>query len=447
MNKIRLLAVVALSLTAAACGGTSGPCDGVTGTCVPFSAGAKESDIANAFATAKDNTTFAFGAGTYAFTNTIAVQNKGITITGAGKDSTSSASTIFDFSGLGASTDGIGIEAAAGSDGFTVSNLAVKDTKKNGIKAVSTVGVTFHSVKVYWTSTVNSSHGDYAVYPVHCQKVLVEDSDISGSSDAGIYVGQSQTIIVRNNTAHENVAGIEIENSYFADVYGNTATGNTGGILVFDLPGSGNQYDGHQVRVYNNIINANNGPNFNATGSTVAKVPSGTGTFVLATRDVEIYGNTISNNKTTASSVISYLVPSEAPPPYDDGCTPVGSCYLGGISKDVYIHDNTFTSNGITPDTSDLGILLSINLAKYPGGHVPDLIVDGVAGTPAADGTANNPNAFCFANNGAATFLNLHFDAFLGSGGTDFTIMDYSSTASANYSCTGKTQPAVVAWF
>ena len=34
------------------------------------------------------------------------------------------------------------------------------------------------------------------------------------------------------------MAGIEIENSQFADVYENTATGNTGGLLVFYLPAS-----------------------------------------------------------------------------------------------------------------------------------------------------------------------------------------------------------------
>ena len=59
---------------------------------------------------------------------------------------------------------------------------------------------------------------------------------MKGASDAGFYVGQSRNIIVRRNRAEGNVAGIEIENSIGADVYENTATGNTGGILVFNLP-------------------------------------------------------------------------------------------------------------------------------------------------------------------------------------------------------------------
>ena len=41
---------------------------------------------------------------------------------------------------------------------------------------------------------------------------------------------------MRNTEAYFNVAGIEIENSYYADVYDNVAENNTAGILVFDLP-------------------------------------------------------------------------------------------------------------------------------------------------------------------------------------------------------------------
>ena len=58
-------------------------------------------------------------------------------------------------------------------------------------------------------------------------------------------------IITRNNRAEFNVAGLEIENSFNADVYDNVPTNNTGGILVFDLPDLPQQ-GGHHVRVYSN---------------------------------------------------------------------------------------------------------------------------------------------------------------------------------------------------
>ncbi|MFZ4083138.1 MAG: right-handed parallel beta-helix repeat-containing protein [Pirellula sp.] len=47
-----------------------------------------------------------------------------------------------------------------------------------------------------------------------CTNFLIEDCIAIGASDAGIYVGQSQDIVVRNCRAERNVAGIEIENSH-----------------------------------------------------------------------------------------------------------------------------------------------------------------------------------------------------------------------------------------
>src|SRR3546814_1386139 len=86
-----------------------------------------------------------------------------------------------------------------------------------------------------WTGGPSTDNGAYGLYPVQVDNVLIEDSVVKGASDAGIYVGQSTNIIVRNNRAEGNVAGIEIENSTGADVYGNTTTGKTGGILVFKI--------------------------------------------------------------------------------------------------------------------------------------------------------------------------------------------------------------------
>ena len=64
----------------------------------------------------------------------------------------------------------------------------------------------------------SEDNGAYGLYPVQCENVLVEESIVRGASDAGIYVGQSQSVIVRNNVAAKNVAGIEVENSYDVDV-------------------------------------------------------------------------------------------------------------------------------------------------------------------------------------------------------------------------------------
>src|SRR5690606_17583393 len=123
--------------------------------------------------------------------------------------------------------------------------------------------------------------GAYGLYPVQCTDVLIEDSVARAASDAGIYVGQSTNIIVRRNLAEYNVAGIEIENSFDADVHDNVARHNTGGVLVFNLPGL-QVKNGARTRIFDNQIYENNTPNFAPPGNIVGKVPTGTGFASIA---------------------------------------------------------------------------------------------------------------------------------------------------------------------
>ena len=116
---------------------------------------------------------------------------------------------------------------------------------------------------------------------------MIEHCIAIGASDAGIYVGQSNNIIVRNCEVFQNVAGIEIENSIKADVHSNNVHNNTGGILVFDLPDL-IQKEGKQIRIYDNIVKENNLDNFAPKGNIVAKVPAGTGIMIMATEYVEL---------------------------------------------------------------------------------------------------------------------------------------------------------------
>src|SRR5215813_219219 len=282
---IRWAAATAMLAALAGCGDST-PCDEVTGTCTAITVGMPEADMVKAFVSAPANSTIAFGEGNFVFTNSLNLASAGgITVRGAGIDK-----TVIDFTYQSAGADGIVQNfPASGGGAVTFQDFTVKNTYGNGVKVVGAVGVTIRRVKALWTGAVR---GPYGLYPVSCKNVLIEDSVVDGARDAGFYVGQSDTIIVRNNLAVNNVAGIEIENSFNADVYGNTVTGNTGGILVFDLPGL-QQLGGHNVRVFNNTIRDNNTANF-GIGGTVSLVPAGTGVVVMANQNVEIFGNTIS---------------------------------------------------------------------------------------------------------------------------------------------------------
>ena len=217
--------------------------------------------------------------------------------------------------------------------------------------------------------------GPGGIYPVSDKNVLIDSCSVSGASwIPGIYVGQSDMVIVRNSTASKNVAGIEIENTFNADVHDNTASDNTAGILVFDLPIPNAQQGGHNVRVYNNSIVHNNTANFAAEGDIVGIVPAGTGFFVMANHDVEVFGNTIQQNHTAGMAVISYLITGD----------PIGDAGYYPYPSHVYLHDNiapcdgSADSNGTAPDeTQELGLLLATAAPLFPGNVLPTQMFDG----------------------------------------------------------------------
>ena len=243
-----------------------------------------ETRALEALITASPKTIIKFPAGVYDFTSELSTSVDNIVIRGTGMDNENGTVLRFDNQTSGAQ----GILATG--NNFVVEDIAIENTPGDSIKVEGSNGVTIRRVRVEWTNGPDENNGAYGLYPVQTRNVLIEDCNVRGASDAGVYVGQSEVIIVRRNYVWENVAGIEIENSKFADVYDNETTANTGGMLVFDLPGPPVQ-GGEATRVFNNKINDNNTPNFAPAGNIVATVPTGTGIMVMANDDIEIFGN------------------------------------------------------------------------------------------------------------------------------------------------------------
>jgi hypothetical protein len=191
------------------------------------------------------------------------------------------------------------------------------------------------------------------------------------------------------------VAGIEIENTTDADVYENTATNNTGGLLVFDLPGLPVK-NGRRVRVHKNHVFANNHANFAAAGNKVANVAPGTGMMVLATDQVEVFLNKIEDNQTFNLAVVSYHIVGR---PQDLAKNPE----YDPVPEGVYIHDNTFAGGGDRPSGKHGAFIKSL-----VGSKIPDIIYDGVV-NPArlVDGRLPEPLRLYVKGNGSATFANL----------------------------------------
>ncbi|HCI87056.1 MAG TPA: hypothetical protein DHV53_00265, partial [Gammaproteobacteria bacterium] len=181
-------------------------------------------------------------AGVHEMTRSLSLSVPGVTIRGAGM-----AESILSFSNQIQGAEGLLVTA----DNFVIEDLAIEDTIGDALKVNESNNVTIRRVRTEWTNGPDSENGAYGIYPVQSSNVLIQEAVAIGAADAGIYVGQSTQIIVRDSRAEYNVAGIEIENSTFADVYDNVATNNTGGILVFDLPNLEVQ-GGKGTRVFDN---------------------------------------------------------------------------------------------------------------------------------------------------------------------------------------------------
>ena len=257
----------------------------------------QQKSILTQFLLAEDSTTIELPEGQFLFDKSLILEGKtNVIIKGQGVDK-----TILSFKGQTQGAEGIRV---ANSINITLQDFTIEDSAGDNIKVTDTNGIIFDNVKCGWTGIVDKDNGAYGFYPVLSQNVIIRNCEVFGASDAGIYVGQSDTVLIENNKAYWNVAGIESENSKEVIIRNNEAYENTGGILVFDLPGL-TQY-GKNIEVVNNKVYENNTENFAPPGNIVGVTPAGTGILVLATDGVNIHHNEISNNKTIAVGLVSY---------------------------------------------------------------------------------------------------------------------------------------------
>ncbi|MGI9432150.1 MAG: SO2930 family diheme c-type cytochrome [Myxococcota bacterium] len=347
------LGVIALGLLAAPAAAKN-PFKGWTVVEVESGPGALDS-LKTAFATAVPETIIQLPKGTIQVDSELVLASSHVLVKGKNPKK-----TILDFSGQVSGGQGILISG----DWVTFQNFTVLNTPGDGIRAQReggiVQGVTFEKMKVEFNTLPEEDRGAYGLYPVQCNGVRVEKSEVIGAADAGIYVGQSNNIIVTKNKVHGNVAGIEIENSFDADVFKNKTYNNTAGILVFNLPGL--SQEGERTRVYQNKVTDNNYRNF-ASGI-VGDVPPGTGMLILANDQVEIFKNKISGHVTVGIAPVSYDFVSGSegaeppPPPFEPH------------PETIYIYKNKYKNNGADPQGA-VGLILN---AQLGGGE--DIVSD-----------------------------------------------------------------------
>lgn len=384
-------------------------------SCVEVDPADTTQDLLDIVNSVESGATVILGAGTFSMENQVTFRGAdNIALIGQGMDETN-----LDFGAMEVQANGVD---AIGDD-FLIQDLTITDAPKDGLRVEDSEGVTIRRVRATWTNENDPTNGGYGLYPVRVSKVLIEDSEAFNASDAGIYVGQCIDAVVRRNTAKKNVAGLEIENTQYADVYENIVQDNTGGLVVFDLPG--NPVIGRDVKIHNNTITDNNRANF-APGGTVAQIPAGTGTFALASRRVEITGNTYANNNTGDVALLSGLVidgnPEKWAIPNADLIGDTAGLMLDegdGVTmnfrtSEVYIHGNTHSGSGKKPDNSDMnareiGFLLAV---AYSGQDVDNVLYDsiGESSFDAEDASLNSNDHHICVNSDVGSFSSMDLE-------------------------------------
>ena len=339
------------------------------------------------FLNAKPGDVITIPAGRFEFQRSLSLKVDGVTVRGAGMDK-----TILDFKNQISGAEGILVTA----NDFTIEDLAIEDAKGDALKINDGKNIVVRRVRTEWTNGPDTNNGAYGIYPVQTENTLIEGAIAIGASDAGIYVGQSRNVVVRDSRAEYNVAGIEIENTVDADVYNNVATNNTGGILVFNMPNL--SLEGVRTRIYNNQIVDNNTANFAAPGGAVAGVPAGSGISINSNDLVEVFDNDLKNNQ-TAHIVISSVYSTN----YSDR---ENASSFDPYPEKISIHDNRYEGGGNNPDTNYLPQLKNAVFGEE--GSFPNVIWDGFVNPElVVDGKLPAEYQICIYNEASSAIFNV----------------------------------------
>jgi parallel beta-helix repeat protein len=199
---------------------------------------------------------------------------------------------------IGTGPDGNPVCPPLSLHGVVVDGLTVRNAGHSGVHLIGVDG--FHV-----TSGRYADNEEYGVFPVCSAHGLVDFTDVSGTDDAGIYVGDDIQVTVADNHVHGCAIGVEIENSLHSVVRHNKVIGNTTGILVSLLPGLPMPVN-DDTFIDGNVVDHNNLPNpvpFDS-GDDVGLLPTGTGILNVGGDHVVIRGNVVVGNDSVGLAIV-----------------------------------------------------------------------------------------------------------------------------------------------
>ena len=242
--------------------------------------------------------------------------------------------------------------------GFSLSGFTVRGFARHGVHLACVDGFAL-------SDNVADANGEYGLFPVVSRNGSISGNEVMNTqTDAGIYVGQSENVRIGENHVHDNLLGIEVENSMSCTVVANRVHGNSFGIFVDLLPFL-ERTKQEDTRIVGNQVYDNNRQNTADPDDLLGALPPGIGVLLTGADRTRVSGNAITGNQFAGIGVTSvclaFALQGQACDGLDiepnpdgnrivgnlvlgNGAVPVGIAVLDALRADL-VWDGTGTAN------------------------------------------------------------------------------------------------------
>ncbi len=192
-----------------------------------------------------------------------------------------------------------------------VSGTSVRNFRLRGftVRGFSRFGVYLACVSGFRiTNTISTDNGEYAIFPVVSQHGRLSRSQGARTrSDACLYIGEDDDVLVDHNLATDCQIGFEIENSRHIVLRNNVSRANTAGVIV-DVINNRLTTECSDNRVENNLFDANNRPSSALPGDDTADLQPGIGIIVAGADRTTVRHNTIRDHTLAGLTLVDFCL-------------------------------------------------------------------------------------------------------------------------------------------
>jgi len=182
--------------------------------------------------------------------------------------------------------------------GFALAGFTIRGFRLHGVHLACVHGFSL-------SRNLAEANGQYGLFPIVSRDGVISYNEVRGTkTDAAIYVGQSRNIEVVGNHVHDNLLGIEIENSLDSSVVWNKVHGNSFGIFVDLLPFLEHRQQSDALIATNEIYD-NNRPNSADPDDVLAVLPQGIGILLSGADRTIVRDNAVTGNQYAGIGVAS----------------------------------------------------------------------------------------------------------------------------------------------